>query len=73
MTVLVTEMQGGYECCIANATGSPVCGRGITVTEAVGDWAIQSGTVKVAVDCPCYWDEYKAESVRGFKPIPRRD
>jgi hypothetical protein len=71
--LIITKNCVEFECMVVGATGSPVCGRGETVAEAVGDWAIQSGTVKVMTALPCYWDYYKADDVRTFKPIDTRD
>jgi hypothetical protein len=71
--LLVEKVEGGFQCFVGGAPGSPVCGRGMTVAEAVGDWTIQSGRERVICEEPHYWDFYKAEDILAFKPIDRRD
>ena len=38
---------GVFECCELGAVGSPIVGRGITIIEAVGEYAIQTQMVKL--------------------------
>lgn len=44
--VNVTE-DGLFECMEQGAVGSPTVGRGVTILEAVGEWAIQTRAVVV--------------------------
>jgi len=75
--LLVTQDKAGqFECCRAGASGSPVCGRGKSVTEAVGDWAVQSAMVEIRCEPPVVLKEYRIAneySELKFSQIDKRD
>jgi hypothetical protein len=59
MIVNVTQNeQHVFECTLDKAVGAPVTGRGVSVLEAVGEWAIQTGEAlvmcKPAAVLQCY-------------------
>jgi hypothetical protein len=46
--IIVTVAENGVlEAITQGSVGAAVCGRGATVLEAVGDYAIQSGLLKI--------------------------
>jgi hypothetical protein len=77
MIVHVTQNeQHIFECVAAEATGAPVVGRGVSVLEAVGEWAIQTGEVlvmcKPAAVLQCYRVDGKYQDLE-FKGSYNRD
>lgn len=58
-----------FECVVQGACGSPTCGRGHTVAEAVGDWTVQSGHVTIICKPPHLLERYKT----SFEPIGERN
>ena len=69
MNVYVTGLDDGtMECVVMGATGSPTTGRGHTVTEAVGDWAIQTGLVRLT----CYPADLLEKYKLSFRAVGRR-
>jgi hypothetical protein len=70
MKLIVTPTSDGtLECTPEGATGSPVVGRGMSVTEAVGDWCIQSGAQEIVCVPASLLDYYRLV----LMPIARRD
>lgn len=50
--------SGSFFCIEKGATGSPPVGRGMSVLEAVGLWAINSSTVHIQCNPPAVLNEY---------------
>ena len=67
--IVIPTMEGHLECALEGATGSPVTGRGMAVTEAVGDWCIQSGDRTIVCQPASLLDYYRLVHV----PITKRD
>jgi len=58
MLVVLKDKHGRFECFDAGATGMYVVGRGASVLEAVGSWAIHTLTVEIKCDPPSVLDSY---------------
>lgn len=69
----VTEEDGQFMCMVKGACGSPVCGYGKSVLEAVGNWAIYSSTMKIVCNPPELLEKFAALQVVGYQHAPRRD
>ena len=64
--LIVTEEPGNVMQCVEeHACGSPTVGRGSTVAEAVGDWAVQTGAVDIRCSPPELLKRYKMQ-VKGW-------
>lgn len=68
----VTEADDAFECCVNGATGWPIVGRGMSVAEAVGDWAINAQNVRVFCDPPNLLEKYRVSECLTHQPIPQR-
>ena len=68
--LIVTQNRfgGEFECIEKGATGSPIVGRGASVVEAVGHWAIYSSTVHIVCDPPELLEKFTI----GFNAAPER-
>jgi hypothetical protein len=73
--VIVTNKDGDFECAEEGATGMCIVGRGASVTEAVGMWAIYSRLLEVRCDPPEVLQEFRVNmnySDLSFSPPPKR-
>lgn len=59
LKVYQNRFGGQFECIERGACGSPIVGRGASVVEAVGDWAIYSSTVEIVCDPPELLQKFK--------------
>lgn len=72
----VTQNEDGvFECVEVGVTGSPIVGRGASVVEATGNWAIYTATVHITCDPPKLLDYFTIkESQKTFwNSAPKRD
>ena len=72
-TLIVGFKDESFECHKEGAVGMYNLGRGKTVAEAVGDYCIFSGTVRIRCDPPKLLKQYQAKKVKKFKPCPNRE
>ena len=73
--IVKQDMMGKFECVEFRAAGSPPVGRGASVLEAVGEWAVQTGLVVIECDPPAILREYGVVNAYQdllFRESPRR-
>ena len=59
----VTQRDSGiFECCEKPVVGTPIAGHGMSVLEAVGEWAIQSQAVQIQCRPPAVIREYRIDT-----------
>jgi hypothetical protein len=76
MDLRVTQNEQGRFEADPCGGGSPVVGRGSSVLEAVGEYAIQTGLVHVACDPPAVLREYRVSNQYcdlDFHPPAKRE
>ena len=62
-SLIVTQNDSGrFEAVVPNALDSPTIGRGSSVLEAVGEWAIQSRAVAIQCSPPALLREHRIVS-----------
>ena len=71
-TLIVALGDKALECYEEGSIGMYNMGCGKTIAEAVGDFCIFSGLVKVRCDPPELLKQYQAKKVKKFKTFPRR-
>lgn len=74
----ITHDGTHFLCVLKDSTGSPIQGRGVSLIEAVGDWAIHSQAVQIAsLDKTCQkLDRYRVDmhpTKLVFSKAPKRD
>ena len=57
----ITQDENGRFTADAGGPGSPTVGRGASVLEAVGDYAIQTQLVEVKCEPPAVLNEYRVD------------
>lgn len=75
MLIVTQGADGSFSCVEKDATGMCIEGRGASVLEAVGSWAIYSSTVQVKCSPPAVLQEFaitNQHSELKFKPPASR-
>ena len=74
MLIVTKAKNGRFECVKEGETGACIQGRGVSVLEAVGSWAVYSQTVQIRCDPPKLLDKFSVSpnTVIEFLQAPSR-